>query len=138
MKKTIETKIAKNGTKMYYVEGKRVNREVAIQTAADNRGGAFIINREKKNYVYSVVSYVESGEYTSTDTYEFNKIYFKTTYNGTELWVNPDAEKFGAMVFGSYNKGNVKKVAADIEAAFISGAKGVTIKENATVEVITG
>lgn len=135
--KKIETKIAKNGTKMYYVEGKRVSREIAIQTAADNRGGAFIINREKRTSVYSVVSYVESGTYTSTDTYEFNKIYFKTTYNGTELWVNPNTEKFGQVVFESYNKEFVKDVAAAIEAAFISGEKGVTVKVNGTVEILT-
>lgn len=38
---TITTKIAKNGTKMYYADGKRVSRNNAIKIAANNRENNF-------------------------------------------------------------------------------------------------
>lgn len=76
MKKTIETKIAKNGTKMYYVEGKRVNREVAEEIEskqAIERRGNLVENTfaeyEKKSSALVVTAGYQTNIVICFDSY---------------------------------------------------------------------
>ena len=55
---TIETKIAKNGSELYYVDKKRVSRAIALEAAANNRkGNLFTIETGSWNDYTKTIEY---------------------------------------------------------------------------------
>lgn len=133
---TIETKIAKNGAKLYYYEGKRISRDKALEIAANLRGdNLFTIETESKVNVYGVTRGVKSGVTTITSKHEFKAVYMQTTYNGTMLWVSNSPGNYDKKVFAG-SKDAVKKVAAAIDDAYFSGARGVKITASGEVEIL--
>lgn len=83
---TIETKNAKNGTKMYYVDGKRTSRDNAIEAATENRVNPFTI------------------EYVAYDN-KIGGIADKViTTENLKISVVPETHKYD-MLFGVYVKG---------------------------------
>lgn len=127
---TIETKIAKNGTQMFYVNGKRTNRDNAIEAATANRCGAtFTVEYSAYNTKVGAVT-----ENTITvdnlnvgvrgEAHSYDMIFGVMIDNirvASTAGYKTDADAVKSAKAGS----NV--IANAIVAAYINGARGVKI-----------
>lgn len=124
--KTIETKIATNGVKLYYVDGKRTSREVALQAAADNRENLFTIEYATRHNAYFTGRILDATQvYESTSKAVLKELELKIDeYHGFTVklhtigWVE---------ICKLFNKDYAKSLINKIENAFIRGEYGVKI-----------
>lgn len=136
MKKTIETKIAKNGVKLYYVDGKRTSREVALQAAADNRENLFTIEYATRHTAYFTGRILDATQvYESTSKAVLKELELKIDeYHGFTVklhtigWVE---------ICKLFNKDYAKSLINKIENAFIRGEYGVKIDKYGKVSILT-
>lgn len=126
----VTTKTAKNDARLYYVDSKRVNREKALEVAAQNRvGNPFTIEAEREMTSYYLENGISKSIYTSRDTY-------------TELDTRIDNYKGYTLYIGTHEihtfhgKNLVKELLAKIEDAFINGEHGVKVTLDGTISIL--
>lgn len=136
MKKTIETKIAKNGVKLYYVDGKRTSREVALQAAADNRENLFTIEYPipRDPYFMGRILIAGANVYESTSKAVLKELELKIDeYHGFTVKLHTIGYVDICKLF---NKDYAKSLINKIENAFIRGEYGVKIDKYGKVSIL--
>ena len=131
---TTTIKTAKNGTRIYYVDGKRVSRDKAIETQANVRGANLFI----VEYESSIKACFVNGE---------NKIYRSTRqgivckletdideYHGFTVRAKLNGESWFTVLRKFYSKVDAKALVAQIEDSYFAGEQGVRIHGDGTVE----
>lgn len=135
MKKTIEMKIATNGVKLYYVDGKRTSREVALQATADSRENLFTIEYATRHNAYFTGRILDATQvYESTSKAVLKELELKIDeYHGFTVklhtigWVE---------ICKLFNKDYAKSLINKIENAFIRGEYGVKIDKYGKVSIL--
>lgn len=127
---TVTTKNAKNGARLYYVDSKRVSRQIALEVAAQNRAGnPFVIEYDTEQTHFFVNAPSKKFVYTSRDTY-------------TELDTRIDNYKGYTLYIGTheihtfYDKNPAKELLAQIEDAFINGEHGIKVTLDGTIGIL--
>ena len=127
---TVTTKNAKNGARLYYVDSKRVSRQIALEVAAQNRAGnPFVIEYDTEQTPFFEDAPSKKFVYTSRDTY-------------TELDTRIDNYKGYTLYIGTheihtfYDKNSVKELLAQIEDAFINGEHGIKVTLDGTIGIL--
>ena len=129
---TITTKISANGSKLYYIDGKRVSRVKAIEAAAELRGenlftieyntydghaGDIVDASIEVNNLNCLKVQTEAARYDINQRIVFG---FKNIYTFSGSKQNPDAVKQA--------KRNANALLDEITEAYINGARGVIVK----------
>ena len=128
--KTITKKIAKNGAAIWYVDGKRVSRDKALESAAQNRvGNPFVVEYDTEQNHYPVQGGIEKHVYTARDTFETLKLRIDN-YHGFTVYCGTCQLRTFVCNFGA------KNFAAQIEDAFINGEHGVKITVDGTISIL--
>lgn len=133
--KTIETKMATNGVKLYYVDGKRTSCEVALQAAADSRENLFTIEYATRHNAYFTGRILDATQvYESTSKAVLKELELKIDeYHGFAVklhtigWVE---------ICKLFNKNYAKSLINKIENAFIRGEYGVKIDTYGKVSIL--
>lgn len=137
--KTIETKIAKNGTVNYYVDAKRVSRDTAIETADEQRGfSTCSINYDACDYNGNPVK----------ESFKINRLNISVIIESlihdiaARVYVNGRTVK--SFIAAKFNDEKVKAAKAEarrlmneISNAYIAGATEITISLGHVVETIS-
>lgn len=130
---TIKTKIAANGTALYYVDGKRVSRDVAIEAATVNRNGNpfnvifYAYNTSVGNFTEQTVSVNKLAINLRRESHT-RDIVFNVEVNGTRIksfcGFKTDADKVKQA------KKDASLFVDKIVAAYIADAYGVNIVDD--------
>lgn len=126
----VTTKIAKNDARLYYVDSKRVSRDKALETAAQNRvGNPFVIEYDTEQNHYFVQGGIEKHVYTDRRTFETLKLRIDS-YHGFTVYCGTCNLRWFACNVGA------KNFAAQIEDAFINGEHGIKITVDGTISIL--
>lgn len=129
-KPTVEIKTAKNGTKIFYADRKRVSRDTALKIAEQNRGeNLFYLEWEHEVNAYYVGGGVESSFHTSRE--ELRELNIKIDeYHGYTVKVNGSS-----LHTFSYKENAVWLVNAIIKA-YVGGERGIKIERSGQVVIV--
>lgn len=128
---TIETKIAKNGTRLYYVNGKRAGRNIALEAAADNReDNTFTVKYEYKWDAYYVAGAIQSSVVTYDEVVK-KLVLSIDEYHGFSVRLD------GVEIKSFCNKDQAKALVYQIEDAFIAGYAGIKIALDGSVNLLS-
>lgn len=133
--KTIETKMATNGVKLYYVDGKRTSREACLTAAADSRENLFTVEYATRHTAYFTGRILDATQvYESTSKAVLKELKLKIDeYHGFAVklhtigWVE---------ICKLFNKDYAKSLINKIENAFIRGEYGVKIDTYGKVSIL--
>lgn len=128
---TTTTKVSANGTRLYYVGGKRTSRDKAITAAIENRAGkSFTVEYDTEQNHFFLDRPSETAVYTARKVVvtDFNlKI---DAYHGFTVMLN------GSTIRKFFNKDAAKALSAKIEDSFLGGEHGVKISLDGTISTL--
>lgn len=126
----VTTKIAKNDARLYYVDSKRVSRDKALETAAQNRvGNPFVVECDTEQNHYFVHGGIKKSVYTDRRTFETLKLRIDS-YKGFTVYCGTCELRWFVSNVGA------KNFAAQIEDAFINGEYGIKITVDGTISIL--
>ncbi|MBQ3444928.1 MAG: hypothetical protein IJG33_16975 [Selenomonadaceae bacterium] len=127
MKKAIEVKTTKTGRKSYYVDGKRVSRDKAIEIAAEQReGNLFTVMAERRFELAdgTVEIRVNEAECKKLETRIGRYMYER------------DIEVNGEFIIKVYSDDDARAIVDRITEAYLAGYSGCKINVDGTFTVI--
>lgn len=129
-KPTVEIKTAKNGTKIFYADRKRVSRDTALKIAEQNRGeNLFYLEWEHEVNAYYVGGGVESSFHPARE--ELRELDIRIDeYHGYTVKVNGSS-----LHTFSYKENAVWLVNAIIKA-YVGGERGIKIERSGQVVIV--
>ena len=126
----VTTKLAKNGARLYYVDSKRVSRDKALESAAQNRvGNPFVVECDKEQNHYLIQGGIEKHIYTDRRTFDKLNIRIDNYHGFTVYCGTCQLRTFACNT-------NAKNFAVQIEDAFINGEHGIKITVDGTISIL--